>query len=825
MSSCSLRPAPLCVLVLLALPAEVLSNVALPPLNKTPPPLAREPDDNKSAATDQESLAVKLLKARGIDPAQLGILDNNARFPAGVNVLDLSVNGEFKGTFSVTVNAGGDLCFTPQLIAQLGLKPAEKMPPQGCFAWVKHDPHITTRSEPATLSASIVVPQSWLAPAERANSSETGGAGALLNYSYFNTLNVGRSGRNRYSYLTLEDGLNLGGWMVRSYQQLSQSDGVNSASVSSLYAERALARWQQRLQFGQISVSDTLFAVGDINGVQLIPDNGFEQQEESGVMVEGIASTPQARVEVRQYGVVIYNTLVPAGPFHLRNIPLTNRNSDLEVSVLETDGRQQHFSVPASQLMAFSSAAPRGFSLALGKLRDTGSQGQQVPAIFTLNKSWQPTARLSAQNGIMLAKKYQSLAMAVSGQLLQGFQLAAQIMATNDSYSKVRSGRLSLSASYRLSALLSLSGSVTKNTPNYLTLSEASSRSRWRNGVRDLENTQYSLSASLSLPVLGSVSLSHSESTSFGAGHGTTRYNMLSWSRNISRAMLSVSYARSSGGSGDKQLSVNLTLPLGQQQLSSYYRSSARSSQLGAQTQGALNNNMSYALSTERDLQQRTQSVQGGVNANLHYTMMGVTTQQSGGGSSSYSQSGSGSMALIDRHLLFSSHPVGQTFGLIVLNEPLANVEISTPGGTSWTDWRGLALAPNLQAWRESGLDLNTETLPKRSDVSNGHRSVNLARGAVKRINFSVLTTRRLLLTLQLSDGKPLPRGSMVRDENNKLLTMAIDDGTVYLENSPEKATLHIEIADKQQQCSFSYQLEDDKSQDAPFQKISGVCV
>ncbi|MBN1084521.1 fimbria/pilus outer membrane usher protein [Erwinia aphidicola] len=587
MSSRSLRPAPLCVLALLALPAEVLSDVALPPLNKTPPALAehREPDEFQGAAADQESLAVKLLKARGIDPAQLGILDNNARFPAGENVLDLSVNGEFKGTFSVTVSADGDLCFTPQLIAQLGLKPAEKMPPQGCFAWVKHDPHITTRSEPATLSASIVVPQSWLAPAERANSSETGGAGALLNYSYFNTLNVSRSGRNRYSYLTLEDGLNLGGWMVRSYQQLSQSNGANSASVSSLYAERTLARWQQRLQFGQISVSDTLFAVGDINGVQLIPDNGFEQQEKSGVMVEGIASTPQARVEVRQYGVVIYNTLVPAGPFHLRNIPLTNRNSDLDVSVLETDGRQQHFSVPASQLMAFSSAAPRGFSLALGKLRDAGSQNHEVPAIFTLNKSWQPTSRLSAQNGIMLAKKYQSLAMAVSGQLLQGFQLAAQIMATNDSYSKVRSGRLSLSASYRLSDLLSLSGSVSKSTPNYLTLSEASSR--WRNGDVDLENTQYSLSANLSLPVLGSVSLSHAESTRFGAGRGTTRYNMLSWSRNISRALLSASYARSSGGSGDKQLSVNLTLPLGQQQISSYYRSSASSSQLGGPDAGA----------------------------------------------------------------------------------------------------------------------------------------------------------------------------------------------------------------------------------------------
>lgn len=826
MSSPSLMPAPLCVLTLLALPTEVLSNVTLPPLNKMPPSVAErhEPDEVKSAAAGQESLAVKLLKARGIDPAQLGILDNSARFPAGVNVLDLSVNGEFKGTFSVTISAGGDLCFTPHLIAQLGLKPAEKMPPQGCFDWVNRDPLITTRSEPARLSASIVVPQSWIAPVERANSSETGGSGALLNYNYFNTLNHSSRSRSRYSYLTLEDGFNLSGWMVRSRQQLSQSDGVNSASVNALYAERPLARWQQRLQFGQISVSDTLFAVGEISGVQLMPDDGFEQQEESGAMVEGIASTPQARVEVRQYGVVIYNTLVPAGPFHLRNIPLTNRNSDLEISVLETDGRQQHFSVPASQLMAFNStAAPHGFSLALGKLRDAGSESQQVPAIFTLNKNWQPTARLFAQNGIMLAKKYQSLAMAVSGKLLQGFQLAAQIMATNDSYSKVRSSQLSLSGSYRLSGRLSFSGSVRKNTPNFITLSEASSR--LRNGVRDQENTQFALTASLTLPMLGSVSLSHSESTSFAAGRGATRYNMLSWSRNIGRAMLSASYARSSGASGDKQLSFNLMLPLGQQQISSYYRSSARSSQLGAQTQGPLNNNLSYSLSTERDLPQRTQSVQGGINANLHYTMMGFTTQQSGGGSSSYSQGGSGSMALIDRHLLFSSNSVGQTFGLIALNEPLANVEITTPGGTSWTDWRGLALAPNLQAWRESGLDLNTETLPKCSDVSNGHRSVNLARGAVKRINFSVLTTRRLLLTLQLSDGKPLPRGSKVRDENNKLLTMAIDDGTVYLENSPEKATLHIEIADKQQQCSFSYQLEDDKSQDAPFQKISGVCV
>jgi outer membrane usher protein FimD/PapC len=792
--------------------------VALPPLAEH-----REPDDVKSTATDQESLAVKLLKARGIDPAQLGILDSNARFPAGENLLDLSVNGEFKGTFSVTVSAGGDLCFTPQLIAQLGLKPAEKMPPQGCFAWVKHDPHITTRSEPATLSASIVVPQSWLAPAERANSSETGGAGALLNYSYFNTLNVGRSGRNRYSYLTLEDGLNLGGWMVRSYQQLSQSNGVNSASVSSLYAERALARWQQRLQFGQISVSDTLFAVGDINGVQLIPDDGFEQQEESGVMVEGIASTPQARVEVRQYGVVIYNTLVPAGPFHLRNIPLTNRNSDLEVSVLETDGRQQHFSVPASQLMAFSSAAPRGFSLALGKLRDAGSQGQQVPAIFTLNKSWQPTARLSAQNGIMLAKKYQSLAMAVSGQLLQGFQLAAQIMATNDSYSKVRSGRLSLSASYRLSALLSLSGSVSKNTPNYLTLSEASSR--WRNGVRDLENTQYSLSASLSLPVLGSVSLSHSESTSFGAGHGTTRYDMLSWSRNISSALLSASYARSSGGTGDKQLSINLTLPLGQQQLSSYYRSSARSSQLGAQTQGALNNNMSYALSTERDLQQRRQSVQGGVNANLHYTMMGVTTQQSGGGSSSYSQSGSGSMALIDRHLLFSSHPVGQTFGLIALNEPLANVEITTPGGTSWTDWRGRALVPSMTPWQRSSIDVNTEKLPKHIDISNGHRDATLARGTVKKFRYAMLTSNRLLFNLTLANGKPLPRGSRVWDRKNNYITSAIDDGVVWLSNAPEQVHLVAETGSGEQRCEFHYDIKNSRSEKQLYEKVIAQCL
>jgi outer membrane usher protein FimD/PapC len=68
------------------------------------------------------------------------------------------------------------------------------------------------------------------------------------------------------------------------------------------------------VQGGQINIANSRFSIPTIYGVQMMPDNAMASQNNSGIEVSGIARNPQARVDIRQSGQLIFSTLVPAGP-------------------------------------------------------------------------------------------------------------------------------------------------------------------------------------------------------------------------------------------------------------------------------------------------------------------------------------------------------------------------------------------------------------------------------------------------------------------------------------------------------------------------------
>ena len=93
----------------------------------------------------------------------------------------------------------------------------------------------------------------------------------------------------------------------------------------------------------------------------MMPDNALLPGYSSGIEVSGIARNAQARVDIRQGGQLIFSTLVPAGPFTLSDVPVANQNTDLKVTVTETDGSESHFTVPPAPSVATTWAARRGF--------------------------------------------------------------------------------------------------------------------------------------------------------------------------------------------------------------------------------------------------------------------------------------------------------------------------------------------------------------------------------------------------------------------------------------------------------------------------------
>ena len=63
--------------------------------------------------------------------------------------------------------------------------------------------------------------------------------------------------------------------------------------------------------------------------------------------MRGLARTP-AKLVIRQNGYVIYQSYVSAGAFAITDLNPTSSSGDLDVTVEEKDGGQQHYVVPYS---------------------------------------------------------------------------------------------------------------------------------------------------------------------------------------------------------------------------------------------------------------------------------------------------------------------------------------------------------------------------------------------------------------------------------------------------------------------------------------------
>ncbi|MBN1084531.1 hypothetical protein JNO12_05365 [Erwinia aphidicola] len=64
-------------------------------------------DDGTQSASAAVSWDAGRLKRSGIDPSMLQLLERNNRFPAGDNLVDISLNGQMVGAFRVRFGPQG----------------------------------------------------------------------------------------------------------------------------------------------------------------------------------------------------------------------------------------------------------------------------------------------------------------------------------------------------------------------------------------------------------------------------------------------------------------------------------------------------------------------------------------------------------------------------------------------------------------------------------------------------------------------------------------------------------------------------------------------
>ncbi|WP_347116536.1 fimbria/pilus outer membrane usher protein [Leclercia sp. S52] len=278
----------------------------------------------------------------------------------------------------------------------------------------------------------------------------------------------------------------------------------------------------------------------------------------------------------------------------------------------------------------------------------------------------------------------------------------------------------------------------------------------------------------------------------------------------------------SGDGKKDDLFYLNVSIPLGKASLNTYARREGESSRYGTTLAGNLSENNAYTLGTEVGQSSQDKSVSAGLNSNLHYSQLMLNGNVAGDHRRNYSGILQGGIVGHANGVTFSPLPVRDTFGVVSLDQPVSGVKIDTPQGPVWTDFRGYAVLPSLNAWQNSRVEVNTETLPKNMDIGNGTRVLNQGRGSVGKVQFTAITQRRVLLEVSTKEGKKLPKNIAITDDRGTYLTTSVDEGVVFLDNASARQTLVAQT--EPDNCRITLTLPDQAQAGVFYETAKGVC-
>ncbi|ECE0730828.1 fimbrial biogenesis outer membrane usher protein [Salmonella enterica subsp. houtenae] len=658
-----------------------------------------------------------------------------------------------------------------------------------------------------------------------------------LNYNFSGGNVTARSHKLEDSdsyYLNLQPGLNLGPWRIRNYSTWNRSNngGSSEETWDSLYtyAQRNIIALKSRFTLGDSTAPSDMFDSVPFRGAQLNSDDDMLPDSLRGYapVVRGIART-NAQVIIKQNGYTIYQRYVSPGAFEITDMYPTGSSGDLEVTVKESDGSEQHQTVAFASLPVLQRE---------GRLKYSLTSGQYRPYDGDINKEWfsQGTviyglpAGFTFYGGGQFSQHYQSLL----GGLGKNFGvLGALSLDTAQAWSQQQDEAKESGQSWRVrysknmletGTNISISG-YRYSTSGYYSLSEVLDTWRdddWKNTLERRRNraeilVNQSLGKDLGTLSVNAVSedywSSDREMRSLGVNYSNTFWG-ITWNLNYSYNRNTTDQNDSDKVySEDQVFSLNLNIPLDRFLSNSWASYSMNSSKQGHTSHSVGLNGMALEdnnLSWNIYESQTNHGEGNGGNAGITY--QGTYARMTAGYSYDHDQRrlnyGIDGSVVAHAHGVTLSQSLGETAALV--EAPGAGgVEVTNQTGVK-TDFRGYTLVPYLSPYREYTVGLNTETLPDDADLTLTSQVVIPTRGAIVRARFDTRVGKRVLMVLTRANGQPVPFGAMASvDSADKSQSFIVGDGgQVYLTGMAESGSLQVKWGnDAQDLCRVTYHL------------------
>lgn len=637
---------------------------------------------------------------------------------------------------------------------------------------------------------------------------------AMLNYSLSGGNSRAKAGEGASSnsqYANLRPGINIGPWRLRNYTTWSR-DGAGKDRWDTVYSylQRAVIPLKAQLTLGDSSAPADVFDSVPFRGVQLASDDDMLPDSLKGYapVVRGIART-NAQVVIRQNGYQIYQSYVAPGAFEITDMYPTGGAGDLDVTIKEADGSEQHFTLPYASVPVLQREGRLKYALTGGQYRAYDSSVEKTPfgqiaAIYGLQKG------ITIYGGGQGASKYQSLAVgagknmgdfgALSVDVTQAWSTPANTAKTQGQswrarYSKnvINTGTNFSIAGYRYS------------TRGYYGLQDV--LDSWGNSgaLQDRRRNRLELTMSQTLGGdRGALTLSAARENYWNADRP-----MASWSVGYNNDWHNISYGVSwtyskngspSSGSGstktyanDQLLALTVSVPLDKflpQTWANYGLNASKNSgtthSIGMN--GVALDNSALSWNIQQGYGTDGVGYTGTLNGDYKGTYGEVTA---GYGYDKHSERLSyglqgGILAHADGVTL--SQPLGETNALI--KAPGAHgVNIRNQSGVR-TDFRGYTVVNNLSVYRKNDLTLDPENMPDDVELEINTRTVTPTRGAVVKADYLSKVGRRVLMTLTTPE-QFVPFGAVVTlADDDKSSFIVGDRGQVYLTGLRDQGTV-----------------------------------
>jgi len=789
-----------------------------------------EPEDDDVLVFDAD-----LLRQRGLDPKLGEYLSRGARYTPGKQTVTLMVNQQRIGQAEVTFDEEGRLCLDEALLERAALKLPKATGPGGtvaCDDFRKAYPATVVEKDPGKRTVTLLVPgDSRLPGREGVGGYVQGGVGALFNYSVMTTRSDSSSGASTYVAAITEAGFNAGDWILRSRQSYTRSDEKTTFDVTQSYAQRTFARWKTVVQLGELDMLTPVLPGTSITGVQLLPEAALQVGD--GPVITGIANS-NARVEVRQRDVLLYVTVVEVGRFTLSGLPPLSALTDVDVKVVEADGSEHGFTVPAVALAGL--VRPQsGYTVAVGRVRNVELAPGRQPWVASASWSGALGGWGTGSVAAMAAQDYTALGGSGFVGWRFGTSLSPYVLLSHakDDEGTRRGWHAGLGLQQTLGSQLSLNAGVAMQSREYRELvdvlsatTDDTSRARYRE--------QAHVSLSWSTRWLGSISAGYSRATVFD-GRPTSRAS-LSWGRNFRWATVSLNAerdlaqrdvpdSRNDTVEGDAyRVYLSVSVPLGERRRARTNVQHDRSGErIGLSYTDAPSNTLSYRLGVDRDTFSGRTDTSASAAWLPRYLQTSASYTRSSLGNSSSSVLLSGGVAMHGRGVTVSPYPIQDTFGIVALSDKVSGVEISTPYGPVWTDPWGKAVVAQLTPYTTSMVEVDTASLPRNMLLDNGAISLEAGRGAVAQVDLETRYSRRIQLLPKHPDGSALPRGTTAFRTNDDLVGMVTAGGSLFVYDAVDGETLELHLPDESV-CTLTYRLDEDEDENVMMPVATVTC-